>query len=110
MQPPEGHRLVVLTGPGGVGKTRLALTVAAEAANVFADGVAYIPLASIRDPALVAAAIAKAVGVRETGGKPLAEQIAARIGTSNGCSSSTTSSICSRPALCWASSWPPVRA
>jgi predicted ATPase len=76
---PTGHRLIVLTGPGGVGKTRLALSVAAEAANVFADGVAYIPLASIRDPELVVAVIAKAVGVRETGGKPLAEQIAARV-------------------------------
>ena len=75
----EGHRLVVLTGPGGVGKTRLAVAVAATAASVFADGVAYVPLAPIRDPALVAAAIVRAVGVRETGDNPLAELIAARV-------------------------------
>jgi predicted ATPase/DNA-binding CsgD family transcriptional regulator len=83
LRPPQGHRLIVLTGPGGVGKTRLALDVAAKAAWLFADGVAYIPLASIRDHALVAGAIAKAVGVRERGGKPLAEQIAARVGDQN---------------------------
>jgi hypothetical protein len=79
LHPPQGHRLVVLTGPGGVGKTRLALLVAAEAANVFADGVDYIHLAPILDPALVAAGIANAVGVRETGSKPLAEQIVAQV-------------------------------
>jgi len=79
LHPPEGHRLVVLTGPGGVGKTRLALSVAAEAANVFADGIASIPLAAIRDSALIIAVIAKAVGVRESGDKPLVEQIAARV-------------------------------
>ncbi len=71
--------MLVLTGPGGVGKTRLALTIAAEAANAFADGLAYIPLASIHDPALVAATIAKAVGVRERGDRPLAEQISGQV-------------------------------
>jgi predicted ATPase/DNA-binding CsgD family transcriptional regulator len=80
LRAPEGRRLIVLTGPGGVGKTRLALAIAAKAARLFADGVAYIPLASIRDPALVAGAIAKAVGVRERGSQPLAEQIVARVG------------------------------
>ena len=79
LRPPAGQRLVVLTGPGGVGKTRLAVAVAAAVADAFADGVAYVPLASIRDPALVAAAIARAVGVRETGVDPLAELIAARV-------------------------------
>jgi predicted ATPase/DNA-binding CsgD family transcriptional regulator len=79
LHPPAGHRLIVLTGPGGVGKTRLALSVAAEAASVFADGVAYVPLAAIRDSALVIAVIAKAVGVRETGDRPLVEQITARV-------------------------------
>jgi excisionase family DNA binding protein len=71
LQQPDGPRLLVLTGPGGVGKTRLALAVAATAGDAFADGVAYVPLAAIRDPALVPTAIANALGVREASGRPL---------------------------------------
>jgi excisionase family DNA binding protein len=76
MRRPENCRLLVLTGLGGVGKTRLAWQVAAEASSLFVDGVAFIPLAAIRDPTLVALTIARAVGVRETGGRPLPEQLA----------------------------------
>src|SRR5690349_13871940 len=47
--------LVTLTGPGGVGKTRLALALAAELASAFADGVAFVPLAPVRDPSHVVA-------------------------------------------------------
>jgi predicted ATPase/class 3 adenylate cyclase len=57
------HRLVTLVGPGGTGKTRLALQVAAEAADEFTDGVFWVPLVTLRDPALVEPAIAQAVGV-----------------------------------------------
>src|SRR5712691_9009180 len=60
-------RLVTLTGPGGVGKTRLGLQVATDLLADFADGVYFVPLASISDSALVVAAIAQALGVKETG-------------------------------------------
>src|SRR5262245_40006259 len=54
----DGVRLVTLTGPGGVGKTRLAQRVAEELAADFEDGVAFVPLASISDPEFVAPSIA----------------------------------------------------
>jgi predicted ATPase/DNA-binding CsgD family transcriptional regulator len=67
--------LVTLAGPGGVGKTRLAVRVAGEIGDAFTDGVAFVPLAAIRDPALVLAEIAQALGVREAGDRPLADQL-----------------------------------
>ena len=69
-------RLVTLTGPGGVGKTRLALSVTQDVAEAFVDGTAFVPLAAITDPTLVAPAIAQALGVREAGDLPLAARIA----------------------------------
>ena len=60
--------LLTLTGPGGVGKTRLALAIAAEVVPTFADGVTWIDLASLTDPTLVAAAVAHTLGVT-TGGE-----------------------------------------
>jgi non-specific serine/threonine protein kinase len=72
-------RLVTLTGPGGVGKTRLAVAVAAAVAADFADGVAYAELAAIRDPALVAPAIARALGVAEFPDRPAAEGLSAHL-------------------------------
>jgi predicted ATPase/DNA-binding CsgD family transcriptional regulator len=72
--------LVTLTGAGGSGKTRLGLQVAAELANTFADGIAFVTLAPLRDPELVPVAIAKALGVREAGDKPLLDQVAAFVG------------------------------
>jgi predicted ATPase len=58
-------RLVTVTGPGGIGKTRLALRAAADAAGAFEDGATFVSLASLHDPALVPAAIASAVGIRD---------------------------------------------
>src|SRR5205823_6001658 len=55
------HRLLTLVGPGGAGKTRLALQLAAELSDRFEDGVFWIPLATIRDPELVEPTIAQAV-------------------------------------------------
>lgn len=67
----EGTRLLTLTGPGGVGKTRLALAVAAHLKEEFADGVVWVDLAPIRDATVVATAVARALGVREEGDRPL---------------------------------------
>jgi predicted ATPase len=72
-------RLLTLVGPGGVGKTRLALEVAARAATMFADGVAFAALAAVPEPALVGSAIAQALALRETGGRPIAETLAAAL-------------------------------
>ena len=71
-----GNRLLTLIGPGGVGKTRLALDVA-ERADAFGDGVCFVPLAAIRDPDVVAPAIARALGIREEHGSPPLEQLRA---------------------------------
>ena len=64
-------RLCTLIGPGGTGKTRLALAAAHALAPAFAGGVWFVSLAPLRDPALVPSAIAQVVGVRETPERPL---------------------------------------
>jgi non-specific serine/threonine protein kinase len=73
-------RLVTLTGPGGVGKTRLALAVAERLADAFSEGVAFVSLAAIRNPELVPSAIAQTTGVREAGQRSIVDGIAAAIG------------------------------
>jgi predicted ATPase len=71
----EDVGLVTLTGPGGVGKTRLAIQVAADLASQFADGVAFISLASLKDPLLVEATVARALGVSEANGQAIDERL-----------------------------------
>jgi predicted ATPase/DNA-binding XRE family transcriptional regulator len=68
-------RLVTLTGPGGVGKTRLALAVAERLSHTFADGVVFVALAAVTDPALVDIAIARALGLRDRGDRPALDQL-----------------------------------
>ena len=60
------NRLVTMTGPGGTGKTRLSLQVAANAADDFMDGIFFVALETVREPALVVSRLAAAIGIAET--------------------------------------------
>ncbi len=71
----EQVRLLTLTGPAGVGKTRLALAAVAEVAEQFPDGVTLVDLAPIRDPLLVLSAIAHALGLADTGNRPVLDRL-----------------------------------
>jgi predicted ATPase/class 3 adenylate cyclase len=64
------NRLLTLTGPGGTGKTRLSLQVAANAADDYPDGIFFAALETVREPALVATRLLSAVGLPETGTRP----------------------------------------
>src|SRR5260370_42434682 len=68
-------RLLTLTGPSGVGKTRFALQLIQDIAPGFVNGVAFIALAPVRDAPLVPSAIAQALGIRESANPLLAEQV-----------------------------------
>ena len=68
-------RLLTLTGPGGVGKTRLALGIAAHLTDEFADGACFVGLAPISDPGLVVPTVAHALGVKGAGSRPLLERL-----------------------------------
>jgi predicted ATPase/class 3 adenylate cyclase len=72
----RAHRLVTLTGVGGVGKTRLALQVGAKLAGAFADGVWLIELAPVGDPAAVADAVATTLGVTPRAGSSVVDSMA----------------------------------
>src|SRR5205085_10355413 len=71
----EDVRLLTLTGPGGAGKTRLGLQVAAEFSDRFVDGVFFVNLAPVSDPALVVPTIAQTLDIREVTGQPLLEHV-----------------------------------
>lgn len=72
----DEHRLVTVVGPGGAGKTRLALDIAADVVKVFADGVWFVDLAAVSDPYLVAVPVAETLGIRPEPGRPILETIA----------------------------------
>ena len=72
-------RLLTVVGIGGIGKTRLALQAAAEVLDGYGDGVWFVDLAPLNDPALVASALAQVLGVSEAAGKPLVETLCAQI-------------------------------
>ena len=72
-------RLLTLTGPGGVGKTRLALQVVAAAVDRFPDGVWFVGLSAITDPELVAPTVAKVLNVREAGDQPIPDRLQAEL-------------------------------
>ncbi len=73
----EEVRLLTLTGPGGIGKTRLALQVAADLSEVFPDGVYFVNLAPIRDPGFVVSTIAEVLDVKEIAEQPLLDLLKA---------------------------------
>ena len=75
----RGHRLVTLTGVGGVGKTRLALELAARVADKFPDGVWVFELASVGDPGAVPDAVASVLGITQQPGRSVTESIAAAL-------------------------------
>jgi len=75
----EGRRLVTVTGPGGVGKTRLATEVARRVAGRFADGACLVELAGVQEPALVPAAVSAALGIPEVPGRSAMEALAAAL-------------------------------
>jgi predicted ATPase/class 3 adenylate cyclase len=68
-------RLLTLTGPGGTGKTRLAIQTAAALLDEFADGCFFVPLSPISDPPLLLSTIAQVLGVQEAGNRPMAETL-----------------------------------
>ena len=73
-------RLLTMTGPGGTGKTRLSLQVAAAAAERFPDGVWFVALEPVRDPALVASTIARTLGAQHSSTRPALETLVDAIG------------------------------
>ena len=75
----DGVRLVTLTGPGGVGKTRVALAAAATLVEGFPDGVWFVPLGAVADASLLPSTMAQAIGLRERGGRAVVERLLAEL-------------------------------
>ncbi len=75
----KAHRLVTLTGVGGVGKTRLAVEVAARLADEYPDGVWFFELAAVTDPAAIPDAVAAVLGITQQPGRSVAQSVAAAL-------------------------------
>src|SRR5215831_10404228 len=75
----QGSYLVTLTGPGGSGKTRLCIAVAADVAGDYPDGVYFVPLAPVRDPGLVPSTIAQSIGLQDARDRPLIEHLISQL-------------------------------
>jgi predicted ATPase/DNA-binding CsgD family transcriptional regulator len=75
----QDSHLVTLTGPGGSGKTRLCIALAAEVAGDYPDGVYFVPLAPVRDPGLVPSTIAQSVGLQDARDRPLMEHMVSQL-------------------------------
>ena len=71
----QNVRLVTITGPGGIGKSRLALEVARSVATDFPAGVFFVPLSAVNDPGMIASVIGQTLGVRESAGQPPLEAL-----------------------------------
>ncbi len=71
----DGARLVTITGPGGIGKSRLAIAAARSVETSYPDGTAFVDLAPVSDPDLVIPAIAQSLGIRDTGDRSLDEKL-----------------------------------
>lgn len=78
----EDERLITLTGPGGAGKSRLAVAVAAESARRYPGGVWWVPLATLTEPARLADTVAEALEVADAAGMPVIDSIIAAVSTS----------------------------
>jgi predicted ATPase len=76
----SGTRMLTLTGPGGIGKSRLAIAAARAAAPSFADGTVFVDLSSVHDAAHVPNTIAQALGVRDTGDAPIVDKLEMSLG------------------------------
>ena len=74
-----GSYLVTLTGPGGSGKTRLCIALAAEVAGDYPDGVYFVPLAPVRDPDLVPSTIAQSLGLQDARDRPLMDHLVSQL-------------------------------
>jgi predicted ATPase/DNA-binding XRE family transcriptional regulator len=72
---PNSTRLVTLTGPGGIGKTRLALQTALELSHLYPDGIWFVDLSPLSTPELIAQTTASALNVTETGGQSVEENL-----------------------------------
>ena len=78
-----GARLITVTGPGGVGKTRLGLELARQVSPQYGDSVVWVPLAAVTDPALVLPALAAALQIRDTLGTSLGATLQQAIGATS---------------------------
>ena len=70
------HRLVTITGTGGTGKTRVSLELAQRLRDDYPDGIAFVPLAPLRDPTLIPSAVAQQLGLQDSRGRPLPDHLA----------------------------------